>query len=138
MLELWNGSEFWRILINILGVVSIIVALLLLYISFKIILKYYGGKKIKESKKKYAKLYELPGIVLKDDVQLGFDLPELLNVKLSISDLNDKELKIIFQGEKDAGEHVFIFNSRTIENGEYFLNFKSKNQIINKKMIIQN
>ena len=46
MLELWNTSDSWRIAINMLGGISIVVALYLLYISYKMIANYFIGKKL--------------------------------------------------------------------------------------------
>ena len=138
MKELWNNSEFWRILINILGVTSIIVAVYLLYISYKMGLKFFIGKKIKELKTDYATLYELPEKILKNEIQLGFDLPDLMDIRFSVNDVNDNEIKVICEGSMKAGEHVFLFNTKLIEDGEYFLNFSSNYQTINKKIIIKN
>ena len=138
MLELWNTSEGWRIAINILGGISIVVALYLLYISYKMITNYFIGKKTKELKNIYAKLYELPSIFIKDEIQLGFEIPEDIHVKFSVLDEMEKEVLVIHDGALKAGEHVYLFNSNDMKNGEYFLNFVSEYQSINKKMIIQN
>ena len=50
MLELWNTSDAWRITINIVGAISIVVALYLIYISYKMITNYFIGNKNKELK----------------------------------------------------------------------------------------
>ena len=138
MLELWNTSDFWRITINILGAISIVVALYLIYISYKMLTNYFIGKKNKELKNIYAKIYDLPSIVIKDEIQLGFDIPEDIHVKFTLLDEKEKEVFIIHDGALKAGGHVFLFKSNNIENGNYFLNFVSEYQCINKKMIIQN
>ncbi len=138
MFELWNSSDFWRILINVLGGLSIIVAIYLLYISYKIFMKLLLGRKAKELKNIYAKIYELPIGFLKDDIQLGFEIPEEIHVKFTVLDNQEKEVFTLHDGKLDAGRHVFVFKTRNIENGQYFLNFISEYQCINKKMIIQN
>ena len=138
MYDLWNSSDFWRILINILGVVSIIVAIYLMYISYKIFRNLLLGRKAKELKNIYAKIYELPIGFLKDDIQLGFEIPEEIHVRFTVLDNNEKEIYTLHDGKTDAGKHVFLFKTRNIENGQYYLNFKSEYQCINKKMIIQN
>jgi len=138
MLELWNTSDSWRIAINILGGISIVVALYLFYISYKMITNYFIRKKNKELKNIYAKLYELPSIFIKDEIQLGFEIPEDIHVKFTILNEMEKEVMVFHNGDLKAGEHVFLFNSNNIKNGDYFLNFVSEYQSINKKMIIQN
>ena len=86
MLELWNTSDAWRITINIVGAISIVVALYLIYISYKMITNYFIGKKTKELKNVYAKIYELPSIFIKDEIQLGFEIPKDIHVKFTILD----------------------------------------------------
>tara|TARA_B100001939_G_scaffold333194_1_gene332928 strand:+ start:1573 stop:1989 length:417 start_codon:yes stop_codon:yes gene_type:complete len=138
MLELWNTSDSWRIAINVLGGISIVVALYLLYISYKMIANYFIGKKTRELKNIYAKLYELPGVFIRGEIQLGFEIPENIHVKFSVLDRDEKEVLIIHEGDLKAGSHVYLFNSKDMKNGDYFLNFVSEYQSINKKMIIQN
>ena len=138
MLELWNTSDSWRIAINVLGGISIVVALYLLYISYKMVANYFIGKKTRELKNIYAKLYELPGVFIRGEIQLGFEIPENIHVKFSVLDRDEKEVLIIHEGDLKAGSHVYLFNSKDMINGDYFLNFVSEYQSINKKMIIQN
>ena len=138
MLELWNTSDAWRITINIVGAISIVVALYLIYISYKMITNYFIGKKTKELKNVYAKIYELPSIFIKDEIQLGFEIPKDIHVKFTILDENEKEVLAFHNGDLEAGEHVFLFKSNNVDNGKYFLNFVSEYQSINKMMIIQN
>jgi len=138
MLELWNTSDFWRIVINILGAISIVIALYLLYISYKMIANYFIGKKTKELKNIYAKIYDLPSFVIKDDVQLGFDIPEDIYVQFRILNQQEKEVFVIHEGTLKAGEHVFLLKTNSIGNGKYFLNFVSEYQQVSKKMIIEN
>ena len=106
MLELWNTSDSWRIAINILGGISIVVALYLFYISYKMITNYFIRKKNKELKNIYAKLYELPSIFIKDEIQLGFEIPEDIHVKFTI--LNEME----------KGEDLPLYNY--FENSDKF------------------
>jgi hypothetical protein len=138
MLELWNTSDAWRITINIVGAISIVVALYLIYISYKMITNYFIGKKTKELKNVYAKIYELPSIFIKDEIQLGFEIPKDIHVKFTILDENEKEVLAFHNGDLKAGEHVFLFKSNNVDNGKYFLNFVSEYQSINKMMIIRN
>ena len=138
MLELWNTSDFWRIVINVLGAISIVVALYLIYISYKMLTNYFIGKKSKELKNKYAKIYDLPSIVIKDEIQLGFDIPEDIYVKFTVLDEKEKEVYIIHDGTLTAGGHVFLFKTNNMDNGKYFLNYFSECQRVNKMMIIRN
>ena len=67
-----------------------------------------------------------------------FEIPENIHVKFSVLDRDEKEVLIIHEGDLKAGSHVYLFNSKDMKNGDYFLNFVSEYQSINKKMIIQN
>ena len=83
-------------------------------------------------------IYELPSNELKNKVQFGFELPIKTQLTFSIIDKSDKVLHEIHSGELNKGPHVFLFDSTQLENGNYFLNYSSTIQTINRKIIINN
>ena len=52
--------------------------------------------------------------------------------------IDAEEVFVVHDGELISGEHVFLFKTENVKNGQYFLNFKSQYQSISKKMIIKN
>ena len=138
MNDLYNDSNFWRIFINVVGGVSILVALFLIYISIKKIRHLIKGNRVKVLKDIYVTIYELPSNELKNKVQFGFELPIKTQLTFSIIDKSDKVLYEIHSGELNKGPHVFLFDSTQLENGNYFLNYSSTIQTINRKIIINN
>lgn len=138
MNDLYNDSNFWRIFINVVGGVSILVALFLIYIAIKKIRHLIKGNRVKVLKDIYVTIYELPSNELKNKVQFGFELPITTQLTFSIIDKSDKVLHEIHSGELNKGPHVFLFDSTQLENGNYFLNYSSTIQTINRKIIINN
>lgn len=138
MLDLWNDNNFWRILINIVATISILLAIFLIYISIKKVIHLLSGNKVRVLKNIYAKVYELPTNTLQKEVQFGFELPVKTDVVFSVNDQKDKILVELIKGELDKGVHVYRFDSTSLENGNYFLNFKSTIQNINRKIEIKN
>ena len=138
VIDLWNDNNVWRILINIVGTISILVAIFLIYISVRKVIQLISGNKVRVLKNIYAKVYELPSNSLKNEVQFGFELPIKTDLVFSVNDQNDQLLIELFKGELDKGVHVYRFDSTKLENGNYFLNYKSTIQNINRKVEIRN
>ena len=92
MNDLYNDSNFWRIFINVVGGVSILVALFLIYIAIKKIRHLIKGNRVKVLKDIYVTIYELPSNELKNKVQFGFELPIKTQLTFSII---DKALSLI-------------------------------------------
>ena len=138
MNDLWNDSNFWRILINVIGGISILVAIFLIYITIKKVAHLIASNKVRVLKDVYANVYELPSNVLSNEVQFGFELSIKTQLMFSINNDEDEVLIELQNGELDKGVHVFRFDSLQLPNGNYFLNFKSEIQNINRKVKIRN
>lgn len=138
MTDLWNDSNFWRILINVIGGISILVAIFLVYVAIKKVIHLISSNKVKVLKDIYANIYELPSTVLSNEVQFGFELAVKTNLLFSVNDVEDKVLIEMHNGELNKGVHVFKFDSHQLDNGNYFLHFKSDVQNINRKIRIRN
>lgn len=138
MLDLWNDNNFMRILLNVVGAVSILVAIYLIYISIKKVFYLLSGNKVRVLKKIYATVYELPNNRLTKEVQFGFELSVKTDLIFSVNDENDNILTELAKGELEKGVHVYRFDTTTLENGNYYLNFKSSIQNINRKIEINN
>ncbi|MDG2370680.1 MAG: hypothetical protein P8M12_08550 [Flavobacteriales bacterium] len=138
MSDLWNDSNFWRILINVIGGISILVAVFLIFIGIKKVIHFISSNNVRVLKDIYAKVYELPSSVLSNQVQFGFELAIKTHLTFSVNDDEDKVLVELYNGELEKGVHVFKFDSKKLDNGNYFLQFKSEIQNINRKITIRN
>ena len=136
--DIWNDSNLWRILINVIGGISILVAVFLIYIAIKKVVHLISSRKIRVLKDIYAKVYELPSNVLSNQVQFGFELAIKTHLSFSIIDSEDKVLVELYNGELEKGVHVFKFDSQKLANGNYFLQFRSEIQNINRKITVRN
>jgi predicted secreted protein len=56
---------------------------------------------------------------------IGFGISEKSNVKLSILNLLGEEIKVLLDGEKEAGYHSINFNSSDLPSGVYFYQLKA-------------
>ena len=138
MTDLWNDSDFWRIIINVIGGISILVAIFLIYITIKKVAHLISSNKVRVLKDIYANVFELPTNVLSNQVQFGFELSIKTQLIFSVNDFEDKVLIELHNGELEKGVHVFKFDSHKLDNGNYFLHFKSEIQNINRKIEIRN
>jgi len=136
--EIWSGSATGRILVNILGGISILVALYLLLISYRKLLILFGRGKLKKITVKYADVFELRPPYAKGSVQFGFELFEEANVEFNIIDTKDNLVKNLFTGTLNEGIHPFVFDTTEFKNGYYYYQYKSDIQNIIKKFAIDN
>ncbi len=136
--EIWEGSATGRIFVNILGGLSIVVAIYLLLISYRKLLIYFGRGKLKKITVKYAEVFELNPPYAKGTVQFGFELFEEANVEFNIIDNHDNLVKNLFAGTLNKGIHPFVFDTTEFKNGYYYYQYKSDIQNIIKKFAIDN
>ena len=81
MISLWEESQFWRILINCIGAISIVIGV---WLIVKILRSFILGKNQKKNlQKQYVVLKQLPS-VFKDIVQIAFEVNNPQEVKISI------------------------------------------------------
>ena len=65
---------------------------------------------------------------------IWFELSVKTDLVFSVNDENDNILTELAKGELEKGVHVYRFDTTTLENGNYYLNFKSSIQNINEKL----
>jgi hypothetical protein len=135
MKELWSSSVFWRVLINSIGVVSVILGFWLL---FKLIKFIYSLRKNKNlNAKNYIDLLPIPS-EFKGNVQIGIILNNKQNIDFNILDNKEKQLENIYNGDIEKGEKIFKIDSLKFQNGEYFISIKTDHQKILRKILVDN
>ncbi len=72
----------------------------------------------------------------RSDTSIRFELPQAVNVELSVFDAAGRKVASLFSGRKRAGIHKIPFNSRTLASGVYFYKLKAGSKTFSKKMII--
>ena len=135
MKELWSSSVFWRVLINSIGVVSVILGFWLL---FKLIKFFYSLRKNKNlNAKNYIDLLPIPS-EFKGNVQIGVTLNNKQNIDFNILDNKEKQLENVYNGDIEKGEKIFKIYSLKFQNGEYFISIKTDHQKILRKILVDN
>ena len=90
MKELWSSSVFWRVLINSIGVISVILGFWLLVKLIKFIYSLRKNKNL--NAKNYIDLLPIPS-EFKGDVQIGISLNNEQNIDFNILDNKEKKLE---------------------------------------------
>lgn len=127
------GLTFTKVL---LGILTVSLALLLLYIGYKKLLAFLGkGLPVAED---YCVLYTLEKDPAMGELEFYFTNEcaktvalELLNADMSLNQL-------IIEQEYPEGGHIVRFDSTRIANGNYFYALRTDNQKTMKKMTVQN
>lgn len=75
------------------------------------------------------------------NTKIKLDIKNKSNIELNIYDLSGKIIKQVFRGSKDAGTHIFSWNSKSsmslkVTSGVYILKLKVKNSQFIKKMVL--
>lgn len=136
--ELWFSGTLGRILANVIVGISALVALYLLYITYRKLIAVYGRGRKKKVTVKYANVFELKPPFAKGTVQFGFELLEPAQVEFNILDRNDALVEQLHTGELDSGIHPLLFDSSKYPNNIYYYQFVSDVQKVSKKFIIDN
>ena len=137
-MEVFIDSTIGRIIVYALSISSILVAIYLLYLSFKMFKNYFSINKNTNFNNSYVVLFEFKGFVNKGEIQIGFSASESMKVLVSLLDENDEIKEKLFNQEAVKGDNIFLFDSTNVENGNYYLNVKTETQNINRKIIIDN
>jgi len=137
-MEVFIDSTIGRIIVYALSISSILVAIYLLYLSFKMFKNYFSFNKNTNFNNSYVVLFEFKGFVNKGEIQIGFSASESMKVLVSLLDENDEIKEKLFNQEAVKGDNIFLFDSTNVENGNYYLNVKTETQNINRKIIIDN
>ena len=75
---------------------------------------------------------------VKGEENIRYKIGTNSEVELVLSNKSFKEIKSIFKENKNIGNHTFTFDTKSIDNGVYFLQLKTVNHTITKKIIIEN
>ena len=71
-----------------------------------------------------------------DNATFIYNLNEITNVRLSISDISGREVKVLFDNKQEKGEHKLIFNAENFTAGVYFYKIDIGNKTKAGKLII--
>ncbi len=66
----------------------------------------------------------------------GFGIPKKETVRLTVLNLIGEEVRIVFDGEKEAGYHSFNFDASNLPSGVYYYQLKAGNFVDTKKMLL--
>lgn len=67
---------------------------------------------------------------------ITYQLPEKTTVKIRIYDLSGREIRYIFENEKNSGEHKLLFDGSGLASGVYFYTVEAGKYRDSKKMVI--
>ncbi len=135
MIELWESSVSSRIIINIIGTVTIVIGVWILIRVFKrVFLKTRSDKVLSIP---FVKIMSLPPVI-KGYRQIGCVLKETQELNIAVLDVNEKSIFSIFNGNLDEGEHIFKVDFNKINNGNYYLSVTTDKQNILRKITVKN
>ena len=135
MIELWESSVSFRVFINIMGVISILVGIWIIARVFKRV--FFKTKNDKALAEPFLKIMSLPPVI-KGYRQIGCILKENQEVNIAILDVNEKNIFSIFNGILEKGEQIFKVDFNEINNGNYYLSVSTNNQQILRKITVKN
>ena len=135
MIDLWNSSETWRLIINLIGTISIMVGI---WVLFRLFRQFFLRKqKIKLESQDFVKLMNLPP-VMKGMRQIGCILSSSQKVEVTVLNEFEKSVFPIHNGKLDVGEHIFKVDFNQIKNGNYYLSISTDKQNILRKITVKN
>jgi len=135
MQELWANNTFWRIVINLIAVFSIIFGFWLVAKLVKSL--FLNNKQKKLMDEKFINIKNLPNIFT-NNTQICLVVNYAQNVDLKILDENEISIFDLHNGKVDKGEKIFILNTKELKNGNYHLFVKTDFQNIFRKFKIEN
>lgn len=71
---------------------------------------------------------------VKNSTKIEYDVAETGYVKLYITDILGKEMKIIFEGEQSAGTHSLTFDASPLQQGSYYYTLQTPGNSITRTM----
>lgn len=120
----------------IVGVLFVSLALLVLYISYRKLLRYLGkGNPVKED---YCVLYSLEKPVAKGEIELYFTTEHPKSVRMELLNDDFSLKKLIKEDEFKSGGHIIRYNTEELDNGIYYYCLRTDNQKTMKKMLVEN
>ncbi|MBI3133067.1 MAG: hypothetical protein HYZ14_00185 [Bacteroidetes bacterium] len=63
-------------------------------------------------------------------------LPKPCGVDLNLLDASEKQVRVLLQGNLEAGQHTIVFDPSDFENGTYFLSLKTDSTSVLRKITI--
>ena len=128
------GSIFSMDTVIIYMLTSItIITVILLYMR---VISKEKGKLI--TQKKYCVLYSFEEDVQQGNLEFYFTNEEMKQVSFELLSENEAFIELIKEGQFKPGGHIIRFDSTKIKNGVYFYQLRTDNQIIKKKMVVDN
>ena len=135
MLSLWEESQFWRLIINVIGAISIILGVWLLN---KLIKGFIAGKNQKRAlNKEYITVKQIP-YIFSGLVQIAFEVYIPQTIEINILDQDEKIKLPVFNKEFGAGLHVENINVSDLKNEKLNLEIKTDKQRILRTIEIKN
>lgn len=68
---------------------------------------------------------------------IRYTLPDAENIRLSLYDLNGREVKVLHAGRQAAGDHQLMLDRGHLPGGAYFLSLRARKGVLTQKIIIQ-
>jgi hypothetical protein len=128
------GSMFSMDTVIIYMLTSItIITVILLYMR---VISKEKGKLI--TQKKYCVLYSFEENVQQGNLEFYFTNEEMKQVSFELLSEKEEFIELIKEGQFKPGGHIIRFDSTKIKNGVYFYQLRTDNQIIKKKMVVDN
>ena len=69
--------------------------------------------------------------------QIRFDLPTTQKVRLSIFDLNGREVKVLMNGQQEAGSHIAPIDGADLSKQLYYVRLQTESGILTRKIVVQ-
>jgi len=67
---------------------------------------------------------------------ISFSIPKRLLIRMKVFDVLGRELAILFEGYKEKGTHVVLWNASLYSSGIYFYRLETEEGILTKKLIL--
>jgi hypothetical protein len=128
-----KGIRTWES--HVFGVLIVIVAVALLVVAYRTLLKRLQKGKVDQ--KKYALLFDLENNRVSGEVEFYFTVEENKPVRFVILDSNMQEIKEVVSKNFDKGGHIVRFDVSTLTPGVYFYSIVTDNQRSMKKIFVQ-
>ncbi len=120
----------------LIGVLFVTLALLIVAIAYRKLLKYLG--KGNPVAKDYCVLYSVEKNPASGEVEIYFTTDNPREVSIELLDSNFSLIKVLKADSFGEGGHIVRFESKEFENGNYFYCLRSDNQKTVKKLTILN
>ena len=127
------GFTIGRVL---MGALSVSLAVLLLTIAYKQLLKHLGkGTPVKED---YCVLYGLETHPATGEIEFYFTTNSKRDITLELLTANLSFRSIVSEKNVTEGGHIIRFDTKTLPNGTYFYQLRTENQKTMKRFSVLN